>query len=58
MVLEGDGRFTKPTAIRSMIYVSQKVATDSAFPFVEGQKLRIRIDRKGRRLIVEAAPDA
>ena len=57
MVLEGDGRFTKPTPIRSMIYVSQKVATDSAFPFEEGQRLRIRIDSKKRRLIVEAADE-
>lgn len=40
-----------------MIYVSQKVATDSAFPFVEGQKLRITIDRRNKRLIVQAADE-
>lgn len=36
-----------------MIYVSAKVAGDSAFPFKPGDDLRIQID--GKRLIIEKA---
>ena len=55
MALEGKGRFLKSESSRSLIYVSQKVAQDSAFPFKPGQELVIRIDERRGRLIVEAA---
>lgn len=53
MSLEGDGRLLEPEGSRTLIYVSQKVASDSAFPFEAGEKLRITIDSEGERLIVE-----
>lgn len=55
MVLEGDGRLLEPEASRTLIYVSQKIASDSAFPFESGQALRVRIDPDNQRLIIEAA---
>lgn len=39
-----------------MIYVGQKIASDSTFPFKPGDELRIRIDASGKRLIIEKAP--
>lgn len=55
MVLEGHGRLQQSEASRTLIYVSQKVASDSAFPFEAGQKLVVRIDQQRGRLIIEAA---
>jgi len=57
MVLEAPGRLLHPESSRTLIYVSQKVASDSAFPFDPGDKLRIRIDKDKDRLIVNQAPD-
>lgn len=53
MALEGPGRLERPEASRTRIYVSAKVAEDSAFPFKRGDKLFIRID--GKRLVIERA---
>lgn len=54
MALEAPGRLHHPESSRTLIYVSQKVASDSQFPFERGQDLWIRIDPEGERLIVEA----
>lgn len=55
MALEGSGRLLKVEASRTLIYVSQKVASDSAFPFKAGEPLHVRIDPDGRRLVIEKA---
>lgn len=55
MVLEGAGKYHKSEASRAIIYVSQKLASDSAFPFTHKDDLRIVIDVKGKRLIIEKA---
>lgn len=57
MTLEAHGRLLHPESSRTLIYVSQKVASDSAFPFEAGDKLRIRIDPDENRLIVERADE-
>jgi len=51
---EGTGRFVnRPTVTggrkydRFFIYVPTEVARDSAFPFKEGEKLKIRIEKEG-----------
>lgn len=56
MALEGPGRIMRTEASRTMIYVGQKIASDSTFPFKPGDELRIRIDASGKRLIIEKAP--
>jgi hypothetical protein len=53
MALRGSGRLIQAEKSRTLIYVSQKVVSDSAFPFTPGDALTIRID--GKRLIVEVA---
>lgn len=55
MTLEGNGRYFQSEASRTVIYVSQRIAKDSAWPFSPGQSLKIRID--GDRLIVENGED-
>lgn len=55
MSLEGDGRLLEPEASKTLIYVSQRVASDSAFPFKAGESLWIRIDTQNQRLVVERA---
>lgn len=55
MTLEAHGRLLHPESSRTLIYVSQKVASDSAFPFEAGDELVVRIDKENERLIVELA---
>lgn len=55
MTLEGDGRLLEPQASKTLIYVSQKVASDSAFPFEAGEPLWLRIDPENEELIVGKA---
>lgn len=55
MSLEGDGRLLEPQTSKTLIYISQRVASDSAFPFKAGDALWIRIDPQNERLIVEKA---
>lgn len=57
MVLEGHGRLFEAESSRTLIYVSQKVASDSTFPFEHGDKLNVRIEPDAQRLIIEPAPD-
>jgi len=56
MALEGSGRLLKVKSSRTLIYVSQKVAGDSAFPFAAGDELVIRIRAKG--LMIQKAERA
>ena len=53
MALEGSGKVHSPEASRTIIYVSQRVASDSAFPFKPGDELTVRIE--GKRLVIEKA---
>lgn len=53
MPLIGSGRLLQAEASRTLIYVSQKLVGDSAFPFQPGDKLDIRIDPVGKQLIIE-----
>lgn len=55
MVLEGPARLTHYEGSRTMIYISAKVANDSAFPFEKGEELWVTIDTKGKRLVIERA---
>lgn len=53
MALEGDGRLHHTEKSRTLIYVSQKLASDSQFPFEHKEPLKIRIDPEKERLIIE-----
>lgn len=55
MSLSGLGRLHNVEKSRTLIYVSQTVANDSAFPFENKDELRITIDQKEGRLIIEKA---
>jgi hypothetical protein len=59
-MLEGKGRFiNRPTQTggkfydKFLIYVPTETARDSLFPFKVGDTVRIRIDKKNNRLIIE-----
>jgi len=54
MALTGMGRLLDAETSRTLIYISQKVANDSAFPFKSGDQLLITID--SGKLVVEKAP--
>lgn len=52
MVKEDIGKYHIPKRSRTgIIYVPSDLAIDSAFPFKDGDRVKIRID--GKRLIVE-----
>ena len=53
MALQGGGRLLQSEASRTLIYVSQKVASDSAWPFKAGDELCIRIVKD--HIVVERA---
>lgn len=55
MALEGKGRLHQSEASRTLVYISQKVANDSAFPFASGDELVVRIDANKGRLVIEKA---
>lgn len=55
MALTGKGRLHNAERSRTLIYISQIVANDSAFPFGDKEELTIRIDTKNSRLIIEKA---
>lgn len=57
MPLEGSGRLLEPEKSRTLIYVSQAIANDSAFPFEASQSLQITIDPEKERLIIRAADE-
>lgn len=54
MPLEGPGKLLHMESHRILIYVSRRLALDSAFPFKRGDDLLIRIE--DGRLIIERAP--
>ena len=58
MTSEGDGQFRKvpydkngKTYYRNEIYISSKVADDSAFPFQAGENVSIKITEDGKILV-------
>lgn len=55
MALEGNGRYVAYEKSRRLVYISAKVADDSAFPFEPGDQLVVRIDPDGQRLVIEKA---
>ncbi|MBN1860304.1 MAG: hypothetical protein JW840_02460 [Candidatus Thermoplasmatota archaeon] len=59
-MIEGKGAFiNRPTRTgkklydKFFIYVPTELARDSSFPFKTNDELKIRIDQKNRRLILE-----
>ncbi len=59
MVLEGRGRYINrktPTSgkvyDRFFVYVPTDIARDSAFPFDEGEEVKIVIDVRNKRLVI------
>jgi len=64
MVVEGQGKLinrkTKTAGKeydRCFFYVPTEVARDGLFPFKEGNKVTIKIDAKGKRIVVERIKD-
>lgn len=57
MALQGPGKLIRVETSRTIIYISQRVATDSQFPFRASDPLWIRIDKGGRRLTIEKASE-
>ena len=53
MALSGKGRLIKAEKSRTLLYISARVASDSAFPFSAGEELVVTIDKDNSRLIVE-----
>lgn len=41
---------------RTLLYVSQLVAKDSAWPFKGGEAVLLKLDPKNKRLVVERMP--
>jgi hypothetical protein len=55
MPSEGTGRIYRAGKYKTLIHVHQDIVHDSAFPFELGEDVRIRIDAKNKRLIIERA---
>lgn len=53
MALTGPARLIAAETSRTLLYLSQKVASDSAFPFAPGERLIATIDPENHRLIIE-----
>jgi len=54
LVLEAKTRITGDMKGRRLrIYIPVDIAIDSAFPFKNGDLVKIRIDRDNRRLVIE-----
>jgi hypothetical protein len=58
MPLEGRGRFMQVEKGRTLLYVSRKLVTDSAWPFKPKESVTLTVDPKGKRLIVRRTPPA
>ena len=59
-MLEGEGRFiNRPTKTgkklydKHFIYIPTEVARDSSFPFKIRETVKVRIDQKNKRLVIE-----
>lgn len=53
MSLTGSGRVLQVEKGRTLLYVSQLVAKDSAWPFKAGETVALTLDPKHKRLVVE-----
>jgi len=53
MVLEGNGRFWEHTKGKMILYIPADVYKDSQFPFKPKEQVKVKIDTKNNRLIVE-----
>lgn len=53
MSLKGSARLIQAEKSRTLLYISQRVAADSAFPFLPGEPLTVTIDADNERLVVE-----
>lgn len=42
---------------RTLLYIPQGIARDSAFPFESGERVIVTIDRMNKRLVVEPVTD-
>lgn len=56
MSLTGYGRIRREEGDRTLIYVQQPVARDSAWPFSHRERVRVSIEVKKQRVIVERIP--
>ena len=53
MTLEGKGRFWEHTKGKMILYIPADVYKDSQFPFKPKEQVKISIDTKKDRMIVE-----
>ncbi len=53
MTLEGLGRFWEHTKGKMILYIPSGLYKDSQFPFKPKDQVKIRIDTKAKRMIVE-----
>ena len=51
MTIEGQGRLYEHVKGRIVLYIPADVHKDSAFPFMIGEQVRVKID--GKKLIIE-----
>jgi hypothetical protein len=59
-MIEGEGKFiNRPTETgrkkydKFFVYIPTQVAKDGLFPFIENDKVKVRIDADNKRLIIE-----
>lgn len=53
MPLKARGRFMQVEKGRTLLYISRKLAGDSAWPFKPKERVGLILDPKGKRLIVK-----
>ncbi|WP_169743676.1 hypothetical protein [Methanolacinia paynteri] len=54
MALTGNGKFISAgRANTKYLTIPAKLITDSAFPFEEGEEVKITVDSQNKRLVVE-----
>jgi hypothetical protein len=53
MALEGFGRFWEHTKGKLILYIPSDIYKDSQFPFKPKDQVKIKIDPKSKRIIVE-----
>lgn len=58
MPLSGLGRVMQVEDNRTLLYISQRVATDSAWPFRPGERVIVRIEADKQRIVVEKTPES
>lgn len=55
VALVGRGRLIQSERSRTVVYVSQRVVSDSLFPFRAGEEVVVRIEPDKQRLVIEKA---